>query len=150
MSLATTTAVRRFQRERHGDSAAPGSHIEHRRRSATPPDLRQGQFDQQLRLGPWNQHAGRDLERAAVELALAQQIGARDASGALGDQRPESCGVSRRKFALSTGEYGRGRQAAGVSEQQSRFQRRFVHAGERQVARCRVEQVWHAVPHARR
>ena len=85
MSVATRCA-RAFVRQRDGQAAAAGADVgDRQRRVAIGQQLERG-LDDQLGLGPGNQHGRRDLERETPELLAAGDVGERFARRPPGDE----------------------------------------------------------------
>ena len=83
--------------EADGQDARAGAQVEHAQRGIKR-DAFERQFNQQLGIGPGNQHAGADFEAQAEEFALADQVGNRLAGRAACQQLAVLRGVGVIQF----------------------------------------------------
>src|SRR5690606_6195006 len=122
-----------FERQADCDRAAAGAEVGY-------PRARQFErpVDQPLRFGAWNQDRFVDLEHAAAELPLAEQVGQRPARAAPGHQLPETLDRSTRQRLVAMADQpgavaaaGRFEQGAGLDSRQPAGEEQGVGAVDR-------------------
>ena len=120
--------VGRRVRDRDRDRPGAGAEVEH-----APGAVRQAlerEVDEELGLRPGDQHVGGHLQREAVELALAGEVGDRLAGAAKQEQALDSAHALGVERPLGRGEEPRPRESERVRREHLRLERRQAARGE--------------------
>ena len=136
--MPSSRASRRPRRNRQPDRARPRPHVDDPR----PPhpllaQVLQRRLDQQLALGPRDQHVGRDVDVELVELPMPRDVGHRLPLQSPRDGRLERRLRLRRQHVLQVRVEARPRAIAEVAQQHLRLEARIVDARVVQLRRRR-------------